>query len=59
MPGAQIWDIVERLPRLLWPSDYYPFMLFHISPSHSAGGNMEHMKHNYMDLGVVVKGMGA
>lgn len=38
---------------------YYPFMVFHINPSHTAGGNVEHMKHNYIGLGVVVKGMGA
>lgn len=24
---VQVWDIVERLPRLEWPLDYYYFLL--------------------------------
>jgi len=30
IPGAQVRGITRKLPRLLWPSDYYPLLLYHV-----------------------------
>lgn len=40
MPGARIWDVAKGLPRLVWPSDYYPFLHFHVGTNVTARGNL-------------------
>ena len=46
--GVQIWDIVERLPRLEWPLDYYLLLLFYIGTNDTARGNPDCFKHDCM-----------
>ena len=49
----------ERLLMLVWPSEYYPLLLFHVCTDDTARGNLEYIKSDYMNLGMRVKGMGA
>lgn len=56
MLGAQIWDVVGRLLRLLQPPDCYPLPLFHEGTNSTARGNDECIKNNCIALGVIAKG---
>lgn len=47
MPGAQMWDIVKRLLRLVRLSDYYPLLLFYMG--------INDTQHDYMALRMMVK----
>lgn len=58
MPGARICDVAEGLPRLVWLSDYYPFLHFHVGTNVTARGNLEYFTSAYRTLGARVKGMG-
>ena len=58
MPGARIRDVAKGLPRLVWPSDYYPFLHFHVGTNVTARGNLEYFTSDYRTLGVRVKGVG-
>lgn len=46
LPGAQLWDIVESLLRLVWPSDYDPPWSFICStlPQHLTGVYVEKLQ---------------
>ena len=57
MLGTCIWDIVERLPRLVQP--YYLLLLFHIGPNDTARDDLESIKCDYVALGAIVKNLGA
>lgn len=57
--GACIWDIVERVPKLVQPSDYCPLLLFHVSTSSTARGDLESLKCDYMGPEAMVKGIRA
>lgn len=35
--GIHIWDIVEKRPRLIWPFDYYPLLLFRVGTNDTVG----------------------
>ena len=47
MPGAQMWDVVKRLLRLVRLSDYYPLLLFYMG--------INDTQHGYMALRMMVK----
>lgn len=59
LPGAWIWDVVERLWSLFWPLDYYPLPFFHVGTNVTARGDLEHIKCGCMALGMVVNTIGA
>lgn len=56
--GARIWDVGERLTKLVQPSDCCSLMLLHVSTSDTARGDLESLKHNYMTWETMAKGMG-
>ncbi|XP_068784552.1 uncharacterized protein [Struthio camelus] len=58
LPGARIRDVMERLPRLVHTSDYYPLLLFHVG-ANDTKGKLETIKQDFRALGMVVKGLGA
>lgn len=58
LPRARIQDVVEELLKLVWPSDYYHLLLFHMGTNNTARGNLDYIKCDYRALGAVVKGMG-
>ena len=30
LPGSRVKDVKRKLATLLWPSDYYPLLIFHV-----------------------------
>lgn len=53
--GAEIWDDVLSL---VWASDFYSLLLFHVDAKYTARGDVEHIKHDYIAVGQV-KDIGA
>lgn len=51
-----MWDVVEQLISLVWTSDYYALLLFHIGTNETAM-DLEYIKCDYRALGMRVKGM--
>lgn len=49
---------MKRLLRLVWPSDYYALLLFHVGTNKTARGDLEQVKHECRALGVRVKAVG-
>jgi len=43
---ARIQDVVEGLPKLIWPSDYYSLLLFHVGTDDAAKGNLDNIKND-------------
>lgn len=41
------------------PFGYYSFLFFHVGTNDTARGNLESIKCDYRDLGVIVLGIGA
>lgn len=58
LPGIWFQDAVERLPRFVWSSDYFPLLLFHVGTNDTGRGTLECSKHDYIALEVKAKGMG-
>ena len=44
LPGSQVWDVVEGLLKLAWPSAYYPLLLFLVGTNDTARGNLDSIK---------------
>ncbi|XP_073198747.1 uncharacterized protein [Lepidochelys kempii] len=55
LPGAKIRDVTERLPRLIKPSDRYPFLLLHVGTNDTAKNDLERITADYMALGRRIK----
>ncbi|KAG6930606.1 hypothetical protein G0U57_003277 [Chelydra serpentina] len=55
LPGARIHDVTERLPRLIKPSDRYPFLLLHVGTNDTAKNDLERITADYMALGRRIK----
>lgn len=51
-------QFVEELPKLVWPSDYYPLLFFCVGTNDTARENLDRIKSDYRALGAIVKGMG-
>ncbi|KAG6924590.1 hypothetical protein G0U57_016929, partial [Chelydra serpentina] len=51
LPGTRIRDVTERLPRLIKPSDRYPFLLLHVGTNDTAKNDLEHITADYVALG--------
>ena len=58
-PGACNRDVIERLPELVHPTDYYPLLLFHIGTSGTAVNNIKNIRRYYKKLRAAVKNSGA
>ncbi|XP_074806320.1 uncharacterized protein LOC141986053 [Natator depressus] len=55
LPGAKIRDVTERLPRLIKPSDHYPFLLLHVGTNDTAKNDPERITADYVALGRRIK----
>nr|XP_048718317.1 uncharacterized protein LOC125641845 [Caretta caretta] len=55
LPGARIHDVTERLPRLIKPSDCYPFLLLHVGTNDTAKNDLERITVDYVALGRRIK----
>nr|XP_048673056.1 uncharacterized protein LOC125620874 isoform X1 [Caretta caretta] len=55
LPGAKIRDVMERLPRLIKPSDRYPFLLLHVGTHDTAKNDLERITVDYVALGRRIK----
>lgn len=44
--GVQVWDIVERLPRLEWPLDNYFLLVLQMGTNDTARGDPDCFKHD-------------
>ncbi|XP_053898073.1 cytosolic Fe-S cluster assembly factor NUBP1 isoform X1 [Malaclemys terrapin pileata] len=55
LPGARIHDVMERLPRLIKPSDRYPFLLLHVGTNDTAKNDLEQITADYVALGRRIK----
>ncbi|KAM7151046.1 uncharacterized protein RBU57_013820 [Macrochelys suwanniensis] len=55
LPGARIRDVTERLPRLIKPSDRYPFLLLHVGTNDTAKNDLERITADYVALGRRIK----
>ncbi|XP_074982281.1 uncharacterized protein LOC142071374 [Caretta caretta] len=55
LPGAKIRDVTERLPRLIKPSDRYPFLLLHVGTNDTAKNDLERITADYVALGRRIK----
>ncbi|XP_065436072.1 uncharacterized protein LOC135979801 [Chrysemys picta bellii] len=55
LPGARIHDVMERLPRLIKPSDRYPFLLLHVGTNDTAKNDLERITTDYVALGRRIK----
>ncbi|XP_074975977.1 uncharacterized protein LOC142069262 [Caretta caretta] len=55
LPGAKICDVTERLPRLIKPSDRYPFLLLHVGTNDTAKNDLEWITAHYVALGRRIK----
>ena len=58
LPVAQVKDVRKKLPSLVWPSDYYPLLLFQVG-SDEVGRTLRTMKKDLRALRRLVKGSGA
>ncbi|XP_074991813.1 uncharacterized protein LOC142074828 isoform X2 [Calonectris borealis] len=59
LPGAQIRDVTTRLESLVQPSDYYPFLLFHVGTNDVATKSLRSIKRDFRALGRMLKTSGA
>ncbi|XP_043402448.1 uncharacterized protein LOC122465802 [Chelonia mydas] len=55
LPGAKIRNVTERLPRLIKPSDRYPFLLLHVGTNDTAKNDLERITADYVALGRRIK----
>jgi len=55
LPEARICDITKRLPSLVGPEDYHPFLLVHIGSNEALTKRLQNIK-DFMSLGQMLKG---
>ncbi|CAM5113691.1 unnamed protein product [Natator depressus] len=53
--AIKIRDVTERLPRLIKPSDRYPFLLLHVGTNDTAKNDLERITADYVALGRRIK----
>ncbi|XP_009577091.1 PREDICTED: cAMP-specific 3',5'-cyclic phosphodiesterase 4D-like [Fulmarus glacialis] len=57
--GTYIGDVTERLPSLVKPADYHPFLLFQVGQNDAAMRPLRNIKRDFMSLGTMLKRLGA
>ncbi|CAM4641847.1 unnamed protein product [Lepidochelys olivacea] len=55
LPGARIHNVTERLPRLIKPSDRYPFLLLQVGTNDTAMNDLEQITADYVAVGRRIK----
>lgn len=58
VPGAQVKDVIRKLHTLVWPSDYYLLLLFHIGSGEVKVRSPRWTKRDFRASGWLVKGSG-
>lgn len=58
LPGTLVKDVRKKLPSLVWPSDYYPPLLFEIGSNDIGRISLRTMKKDFRALGQQVKSSG-
>ena len=56
--GARVKDVRKKLPSPVWPSDYYPLLLFQVGSNDIGRNSLKTMKKDFRALGRQVKGLG-
>ncbi|RMC06501.1 hypothetical protein DUI87_15937 [Hirundo rustica rustica] len=51
LPGTQVRNITERLPRLIWPSDYYPLLILQAGSDQIEKRGVKAIKREFRALG--------
>ena len=59
LPGAQIRDGTEGLPKLIKPTDTHPFLLIHVGTNNVAKWSYKEIKTDFEALGGKLKNIGA
>ena len=54
LPGAQVRDISRKLPGLICPSDYYPFLIIQAGSDEIVEKSLRSIKKDFRGLGRVV-----
>lgn len=49
---------MEKLPSLVKPANYYPFLLFQVGSNDAAMRGLRNIKRDFMSLGTILKGFG-
>lgn len=49
---------MEKLPSLVQPANYYPFLLFQVGSNDAAMRGLRNIKRDFMSLGTILKGFG-
>ena len=58
-PPCWVKDITRKLPSLVRPSDYYPFLLFHVGGNQAAMCSPRAIERDFRALGQLVQESGA
>lgn len=53
LPGSPVKNITRKLPSLVWPSDYYPLLLFHVGSNEAVTCSPKRLQ----GLGTIGKGI--
>ncbi|KFV04940.1 hypothetical protein N340_02425, partial [Tauraco erythrolophus] len=59
LPGTRVKDIARKLPSLVWPTDYYPLLIFHVGGDETETRSPRLIKRDFRTLGQLVRGSGA
>ena len=59
LPGARVKDLTAKLPALVRPKDYYPFLVFQAGTNDITRRSPKSMKRDFRALRKLVKGSGA
>ncbi|TRZ06778.1 hypothetical protein HGM15179_020329 [Zosterops borbonicus] len=54
LPGARVWDITERLPRLIEPSDYYSLLILQAGSDEIEKKSARAIKRDFRALGHLI-----
>jgi len=56
LPGARVKDVRKKLPSLVWPTDYYPLLLFQVGSDDLGRTSLRILKKDFRALRRQVKG---
>ena len=59
IPGARVNDIRKKVPALVWPSGYYPLLLFQVGSDETGRTSLWAARKDLKALGRLVRGSGA
>ena len=51
LPGARVRDFAKKVKRLVWPTDYYPLLVFQAGDDEVAMRSLRAIKRDFRALG--------